>query len=259
MPQDTFFHRDWKFPAGTGIIKYHPEERAIIMKKTISARLLTCLCAIGGGAAGLLRLWLLQSGVDSRGLLITTHPGNVLSFLLTAVVALPCVFLSLKETAYPLCSSPLSRVGAVIGGIGCAVAGISLLGDGFLPTLTGILGIGSALILVFTKPNALLRCVSVAFLLLLPLQLYRQWSSEPQLLLYFFCLLGSLCLLLWAYHRTALTAGTGNAKTCLLMGRLGIFFCTAAVPGSSQSIFFVCAAVWMLLDGIVKDDVHEAA
>lgn len=232
------------------------------MKKTISPRLLTCLCAIGGAAVGLLRLWFLHTGVDSRGLLVPSHPGNTLSFLLTAAVLLPCVFLSLKETAYPLCPSPLRKAGTVIGGIACAVAGIGVLGGGFLPTLTGILGILAALCalaLAFTKPNALLRCVGVVFLLLLPLQFYRRWSSESQLQLYFFSLLGSLCLLLWAYHRTALETGTGSAKACLLMGRCGIFFCTAAIPGSAQRLFYAGAAIWMLLDGIVKDEAHEAA
>lgn len=232
------------------------------MKKTVSSRLLSPLCAAGGAVVGLLRLWFLHTGVDSRGLLVASHPGNILSFLLTAAVVLPCVFLTLKETAYPLRPSPIGKIAAVIGGIGCAVAGIGVLGGGFLPTLTGILGILTALcalILVFTKPSALLRSVGVAFLLLLPLQLYRQWSREPQLPLYFFSLLGSLCLLLWAYHRSALEAGLGSDKACLLMARCGIFFCTAAIPGSDQSFFYAAAAVWMLLDSLTKDDAHEAA
>lgn len=232
------------------------------MKRFLSSRLMTCLCAIGGGAAGLLRLWFLNAAVDSRGLLIADHPGNILSFVLTAVIALPCLLLPLQKATYPINSNAQNKAGTVIGGIACAAAGVNLLGDGLLPTITGLLGIASvlcALILVFTKPSPLPRCVSLIFLLLLPLQLYRQWSSQAQLPLFFFSLLGSLCLLLWAYHRTALEVGNGKANPCLLMARLGIFFCTAAIPGSNQVIFFAGAAVWMLLDSTAKDGSYEAA
>lgn len=232
------------------------------MKKIISSRLLTFLCAIGGGVTGVLRLWFLNTGVDNRGLLITDHPGNILSFVLTAVVTLSCILLMPKEKTYPLSSGNQSKVAAVIGGVGCAAVSIPLLGNGLLPTVTGFLGIVAALcalVMMFTKPTPLLRCVSIVFLLLLPLHLYRQWSRQPQLPLYFFDLLGSVCLLLWAYQRTALETVGGNEKICLLMSRLGVFFCTAAVAGSEQSIFFVCGAAWMLLDSIAKDGSHDAS
>lgn len=246
------------------------------MKHLTKPHALSCLCVFGGIAALCLRLWFLNTGTDDRGLLVTGHPGNILSFVLAALVLLPGIFSALKEPDARQCrakASPLGALGAALGCAGIAAAAWSALADasGIVPVITGVLGALSVPCLGLTalcrfkgmRTSPALSCVIILFLMLLPVQFYRQWSAEPQLPRYFFQLLGSVCVLLWAFQRFALDAGVGSRRTHLLLRHCGIFFCIAAVAGSTQGLFYLTMAAWMLLDSLAvypeRTAPHEAA
>lgn len=246
------------------------------MKHLTKPRILSGACALGGVAVLCLRLWFLETGVDGRGLLVTGHPGNTLSFVLAALVLLPAIFLTLREPDAKQCrcaASPLAALGTLLGCVGFGAAAWWLLANpiNLLTTVTGIIGIPSVLCVLAAaycrfkglKPVAPIFWVIIVFLMLLPVQLYHPWSGQTQVTHYFFPLLGSLCVLLWAYHRAALEAGTGSYKSYLLLRHCGSFFCIAAIPGSTLPVFYLTMAAWLLLDGISvipkKDEAHEAA
>lgn len=245
------------------------------MKSLTRPNTLSLLCALGGAVAFCLRLWFLKTGVDGKGLLTAGHIGNTLSFLVTALTLLPAALLTLKTPDAKHIRSKASRpaaVGAVLGGVGMAFAAWQLLASAptLLPAATGVLGMAGALCAVYAafcrlggkKISPWVSCVIIVFLMLLPVQLYRQWSGETQLPRYFFQLLGCICLLLWAFQRTALEAGTGSWRLYLLLRHWGIFFCIAAVAGG-QPVFYLTAAAWMLTDGLSvlpeTSERHEAA
>ncbi len=52
------------------------------MKQLTKPLVSAAVFALGGVAAMLLRFWLLKSGVDDRGLLVTGHLGYILSYFL---------------------------------------------------------------------------------------------------------------------------------------------------------------------------------
>lgn len=246
------------------------------MKSLTKPNILSCLCALGGVLAFCLRLWFLKTGVDSRGLLVTDHIGNTLSFVVTALTLLPAALLTLKVPDAKQSHSKASRLaalGSALGCVGLIAAAWQLLSgsSALLTTVTGILGIVSALCAAYTavcrlkglRTSPWVSCVIIVFLMLLPIQLYRHWSAQTQLPRYFFQLLGCVCLLLWAFQRAALEIGTGSWRTYLLLRHCGIFFCVAAAAGNAQPLFYLTVAAWILLDGLFvspeKVKNHEAA
>lgn len=229
-------------------MKIHPKAAAISVSCAISG-LLTCL----------LRLWFLTGGTDDRGMLIASHPGNILVWVLTAATALAIFWFGRKPA-----SSKVRTVQAPIPGILSTLAasigitsavGLLFRGNAPLHTLAGIVGVLAAMGFILAavlrwrklRPHFLIYCAVVVFLMLFPIYQYQQWSAVPQLDRYIFQLVASVCLMLSAYYRTALEQG-GSFRLFLLFSRSAVFFCLAAIPGSRMSIFYLAMAIWMLID-----------
>ena len=90
---------------------------------------------------------------------------------------------------------------------------------------------------------------------------YRQWSGEPQFLLYCFPLLASVCLMLLSYHRSVLTyMGTG-LKSYTFLKNIALVLCVCAIPGNW--IFYGSMALWMVSDWCIPyvetENPHETA
>ena len=245
------------------------------MKKLQRPAVLYGICAAMGIVTLFLRVWLLRYGADERGLLRTEHPANLLSFIMTALTLLPCAYAALTHPDSAGCThrkGPFPAAGWGIGCIGFAASVWYLFSTAQtgLTTVSGIVGIVAFVCMIAgafssysgKKIHYLLSSCILVFLMLLPIQFYQVWSAQPQLPRYFFQLLGSVCVLVWAYQRSALLAGIGCYRAFLLTGAAGVFFCIAAIPGSVQPLFYLTAAVWMLLDSAAvcpaKDD-HAAA
>lgn len=249
------------------------------MKFFQKLRLLSGLCTIAGSCGLLLRVALLRYAVDEDQLVNHLHVGNILPLLLTGAVLVLAILAAVKQPKASRCTaeaSPGACGGCVLGAVGFLVTGLQLLvRDGAaLMKITGVLGILAALTLVFAgycrlkgqKLHFLLSGIVIVFLMLLPVQLYQTWSAESQFNRYFFQLMGSVSLLLWAYHRAALDADTGSWRVFTVMRYATVFFCLTAVPGSAYPFFYFTAGVWALMDSdpvrpcLPKDsDAHEAA
>jgi hypothetical protein len=77
---------------------------------------------------------------------------------------------------------------------------------------------------------------------------YRLWSSEPELLRFFFDMAATICFLLGTYQRLAIEVGAAQRKGYLCFTMLGVFFAMAAMPGSSDRAFLVGMAAWAMAD-----------
>ena len=229
------------------------------MKHLSKLPVLTALCAALGLICLYVRQWLLRTGPDHKGLLTVSHPGILLSILLlAAVLCVLCLALRQKQT-YRFRNSALSVVSMVFFAVGYGSAAWKLLENRShtLSAVTGILGavcVVCALCIAFAllrklRLHPFVYCPFAIFLMLFLVCRYQQWSSEPELQRYLFQLLCVITLMVSAYHRAALEADKKGARSYLLVSRAAVFFCIAAIPGSTYGILYGCSAVAIILDG----------
>lgn len=238
------------------------------MKKNMLPALLASLCTLAGVLCMAIRRWLLTAATDSAGLLQSGHPGNWISWAITAAVLVTLVAAVLP--AKLRCSfqrSPLTVLGNVMEAVALGIVAGQLLGAvGTFSLVAGIAAILAALCccvqavctLFSRRFPPLLRCPAVLFMLLYLICCYQSWSSEPELQRYGFALLALTCLALTAYQRVALPLKLGSSRIYLFTANAGIFLCLAAAPGAKSPLFFLLMAVACLLDGYDTAPVREA-
>ncbi len=226
--------------------------------KISSDRLL--LITLGAGLLTLLlRIWLYATGMDSKGLLLTGHPGNWLSFTMVALylAALGLWVLSLgKNTAgynqlFP--ASPIAFFGNIVAGVGFGICAILDIAQKFqvINLLLFLFGLASAASLVYLaqcrqrrlQPSMAFHGVITLYLLIRSVAQYRVWSSQPQLQDHFFCLLAAVFAILALFQRTSLDARAGNRKQYVFFNQAGLFFSLAAIR-SEDWLFYLSIAIW---------------
>ena len=229
------------------------------MKKLSEPRNLALLCATAGLLTLVLRLWMFATGSDDRGLLVPSHIGSILSWVVTvaAVVAIAAALFFQRRT-YAFRPSRLNAMGIGLGGAGLAVTAIYMFAAGAatLNTLAGILSLAAALCalliawarLMRMRPHVLLHLPLLLFLLLFLLNRYRVWSAESELQRYFFSLSALVFVLLSAYQRAASEVGLGQRKAGLFFSCVGIYFCLAAVADPGFPLLYAGLGLWLLLD-----------
>ena len=226
-----------------------------LMKPSVSA----AVFALGGIVAMALRFWLLNAGVDDRGLLITGHLGYILSYILC--FALPvCLFFVLGKQKRQLHFAPtvLSAVGFFIQAIGFGLAAWTLLSYTTLAmrTVTGIFGIFAALCALVAgiyairgyRTHPLFFCPGALFFACFLFCRYQQWSAEPELQRYVFQLLAAVVSMLALYQRSALGVNMGSPRQYVVWSRSAILLCLAAIPGSQLPLLWLCTAMSFALD-----------
>lgn len=230
------------------------------------------------GAAGLVaQRYVQQSGIDARGLYISNHPAVILSFLLipaTLGILLLCTWPLHKkaQTAYTPAPSHLYSLLCLLAfgfllvhsihALGADLAGWERICAWCKLLTTLLVGLNLGLSLAGKNISYLLQAALTLVLVLIMVCNYRQWSSDPQLLAYFFPLMATSFLLLGSYQRTALAAGNGNSSLFCLFNLGALFFCLMAMP--SGGIFFGGMAFWQLASfwsgkPLTKENPSEAA
>lgn len=214
-----------------------------------------------GAAAALLRLWLLNTGIDEKGLLVSSHPGIWLSYVLTAVMAAGVIALTWPITFKPRYNKMFP--GSLVAAAGCIAAAIGLIVFGCqalagaadtLRRICGIVGLLSAVAMLGIaffrfkglRPNFLLLTLVCIFFMLALYCNYRQWSREPQLSVYVYAMLAMVCSLLACYYRTALDSGAGSIRGFLGFSLAALFFCFAALPGSDTPVLYLGFGLYFL-------------
>lgn len=233
------------------------------MKTILKSTQMPVTVLVGGLVGLVLRAWLLTTGVDQKGLLVSGHPADVLTWLLTFLLLAAVIFacLPLTEATKYRFNFPASTAGAVgklLAAAGIAVTSTGQLfsgGDGFT-VFCAVLGILSAAALVFLAychwkglhPSLIFHgLISIYVMFLLVLQC-RAWGHNPQLQDYFFQLLATVCVMLACYQRAMFDANQGNRRSYAITHFAAAYFCIAALPGSDYVIFFLTCGIWMLTD-----------
>lgn len=232
------------------------------MKNPLKPKLIPVVTLSAGAIGILLRLWLLASGIDQKGLLDTKHPANTLCLVLTGVF-LALLFACLYRTpAKPYRGlfppSVPSAVGCWIAAVGI---GFTLLTEragttDLLSVVSSALGILSVFALVILglrrlqgiRPNPVYHALVTLYLMLQLVCRYRLWSSETQLSVLFFRLMAAIFLMLSTYYLATLDAGTGNLKFYLFTRNSALFFCMVSAQEQSPA-FYVSMALWIVLSG----------
>ncbi len=228
------------------------------MKNPVKPTVFPLLPLTAGVFGILFRFWLLSTGVDEKGLLVRSHPGHILIWLLVALtlvlVALAC------RNAAPKCQDPfpasyLGAAGCVIAALGIFISDLTEMNQDPLSIASGVLGFLAALGCMHTGwcrlwgKQGSIWCqgiITVYFMVHLVFQ-YRQWSAEPQLQNYFFPLLASIFLMLWCYHRAMLDQKHQNRRSYLFFGQSALFFSCISVTTGSW-LFYIAMALWTASD-----------
>lgn len=226
------------------------------------------------GFAGFgLRWWLFSTGVDEKGLLEEGHPANYLTFLLAALAVGTLFLWSQKLTKvrshkklYPASAVALLGCIAAAGGIGLTTfyelqgkqdlitaVTVALAGLAFVSVI--LLGVGRKKGL---RPNFLMQAFLTVYLMFHLVSQYRQWSSEPQLQLYCFQLLASVCLMLSAFHGAVLDTQVGSRRRYVFFNQGALFFCCMSLVGDFW-FFYLAMGIFCATNVCsLQDKVYQA-
>lgn len=231
------------------------------MKNVFKPTRLPLLILCAGGIGLLLRIWLLSTGVDDKGLLVSGHPAEILLWLLTAAVAAGLLYLTkdLVEAGKYRFNFPASDIGGIgaflaAGGIGITAL-VELIGQsGTFSVVVGLLGLLMVPTLIFLgrcrqkglRPAPVFHTVLSLYLMLRLIGFYRHWSSDPQLQDYCFQLLATVCLMLAVYQHAAFDAGIGRRRPCAFFSLAAVYFCCLSLTDWAGIPFFLGTGAWMV-------------
>lgn len=220
------------------------------------------LITLGAGLLTMiLRLVLLLTGEDDKGLLVTGSFTDVFSWLISVAVMILLVLgtWNLREASkfsFNFPASPIGAAGVLAAALGILITSVSeLFGDGdALQTAGSVLGLLAVPALVFValgryqgqRPTVLFHGIVCVYLMIHLVSHYRLWSSYPQIQSYGFELLSIVCLMLACYHRATFDVKEGNRRCYAFCALAAVYFSVAALPGCDNPFFFIGCAVWML-------------
>jgi len=226
---------------------------------------------LAAGIIGLaLRAWLFFGGTDQKGLLVSSHPANALTFILTALV-LVVLFIYIR---------PLNAVDryrqlfprTVLPAVGCIAAAVGIawvtLRDLHLKTdpitvislVLGVLAFISLLLLAYCRfrrirPVFFLHMIVTVYLMFHLISQYRLWSAEPQLQVYFFPLQASVFLMLTGYHNAVLDARKSKRNWFVFCNQSALYCCCLSLWSDSW-LFYLSMGFWML-SSLCSLDIQE--
>lgn len=209
------------------------------------------------------RAWLYATGVDSKGLLISGHPGHFLVWGLTGIVMLLLLLgtkdlLQAPKYRFNFPARTFSAVGAALAAVGILIASITQIGehgDGFA-TADIILGLLSAAALGFLSycrlkgkhPTVIFHALICVYLMVHLVCQYRLWSADPQIQNYAFSLLSSVCIMLSNFYSATFDANEGRRRPHAFFHLASVYFCIVSLPYCEDPLFYLSMALWMFTD-----------
>lgn len=231
------------------------------MKKIIRPRHLPAMVAFAGLLGFVFRMWILGLGPNSEGLYKPQPLAWTLLWILTVLTLAAIILIPrrLKSQGRYTDHFPASLPGAIGSGlaaISCLTSAIRLFQGttSTLSVITAVLGLISTACLAlatycrFTgkQPMMVAHTIPCLYFALLIFDRCKNWSNEPQIGLFLFPFLASICIMLATYQRACFDVGLGKRRSYLLWSLSGVYFCILALPGSSDLLFYGSMAVWML-------------
>lgn len=231
------------------------------MKKYLHPKYLPVLIPVAGLLGLVLRLWTMGEGPDAEGLYAPQPVAWTLLWIVTVLTLAAIVLLSarLKNPGRYFDNFPPSIAGAVgnaLAALGIMMSGLSMLTSGtdWLTTVTGLLGVVSAIdliVLAFArykgkKPSFVLHAVPCLFFALRIFERCKAWSNIPQITIFLFQFLASICVMLAVYQLACFDVNLGKRKTCLFWSLSGVYFSLLSLPSGDEPLFYVGMAIWLL-------------
>lgn len=238
------------------------------MKKWIQKLLCPGVAAAGLAGFGL-RYWLFTTGIDERGLLLTDHPAHILILLWTGLImAALAVFVwqCPKQLRKPLPGSLVGFWGCMVAAVGILIANVLELttaNDG-VTIASSVMGVLAAFGLLYMgiRRKSGHRGSMVAFTLIILYYMthlilqYRMWSAQSQLQIYFFPLMASVFLMLFAYHRAALDVHGNHFRRYIFFNQAALFCCLLSLNTDSW-LFYLAMAVWAATDLYIPEQTQQ--
>ena len=207
---------------------------------------------ITGAVGFVMRLILMKTQIGIDGLLTARHPLSILLYVLslcTLAVLFMCVRpLKVDPRRYRRMfrQNTWCAFGAAAAGVGSLVTALQVLDaqKDFFNILLTLMSFVAAVCLGLLgyhrqkgmKPHYLVHAGIVVYLMFYLISLYRTWSPEPQLPLYVFQLLGSVCLLLCSYQAICLDMQKGDRRVYTFFNQAALFFCLLSL--TDANLFF---------------------
>ena len=220
---------------------------------------LTRIAVAAGFVCMGLRFWLLNTGLDERGLLDRSHPGNWLSWVILLLMGLLLVASLRTKGSARLVPSPKVAVGTILYGLGCLVAADSLYRGQAHPLHrpAAAVALVAALCTFWAlyclcrrkKVHPLIYAPGVLFFLMFLVCRYQNWNSEPEPQYCAFHILALAGLTVTAYIRGILAISRKNWKWYPQVSRWAIFASLAAIPGCADGLSLGLWALALALDG----------
>lgn len=231
------------------------------MKKYLHPKFLPILVPVAGLLGLVLRLWTMGDGPDAEGLYAPQPAAWTLLWIVTALTLAAIVLLSarLKNPGRYFDNFPPSLAGAVgnaLAALGIMMSGLSILTSAadWLSLVTGILGVVSAIGLIVVafaryngkKPSFVLHAIPCLFFALRIFERCKAWSNIPQISIFLFEFLASICVMLAVYQLTCFDVNLGKRKTCLFWSLSSVYFSLLSLPSGDEPLFYAGMAIWLL-------------
>lgn len=223
------------------------------MKKLFSHPLFHYAFAVLGLLGMALQFWFFSAAPDDRGLRPVWHPATILTFLIIAVTVV-LIFLSRRHATFPKHPVLVRVMGAVLAAVFTGISAWNmLLQHNHLAGILAVLAAAGSVYVVWARlsKQRVFYGVYAIFALCYMFYLisrYRDWSAEPETLLYIFQLLALVCMMLVFYQKAALHAHTGRFASYHLWHNLATVLSLIAVPSAASPMLYLAGAIWLILD-----------
>lgn len=236
------------------------------MKKLLIPRNLKLLIPGCGLLGLLLRLLLVATGTDGKGLIVSFHPAWIALLVLTCAVLAALLLgssnihgsmsykASFPRSVFPLAAGVLAAIAAVVSLIRHlhADAVIAIPPNIFTTAaffLTGAVMILAAAAFILAglcrlterKVPFLLHVVICVWFALEMLNLYQTWSFDPQIQDYCFQLLACIALTMTAYQLASFDIDKGSHRKLWFWGLAATYLCCLCLD---SGLFCIAGAAW---------------
>lgn len=198
-----------------------------------------------------LRIWMLRTGIDEKGLLVRGNLLNIAMWIITAVYLAALFVLTgkLGRSGNYRLNFPQSGICGWLAMAGGLIM-VSVVFDGALPQR--VLAGAAVVCMVISgwcrfarlRPSFLFHAVVCVFFLVSLIGKYRGWSSDTQIHEYGFQMLACVALVLYSSHRCSADVNPIQRRQMVFTGLAACFFCITALSDSTAPGFYAGALLW---------------
>ena len=230
------------------------------MKKLL--RFADCFVLLAAIIGCMLRLWLQNTGIDTKGLYRTDHPAWLLLLAISLGLIVFLWFATRSagdEQGYPE-NFPRSITGGItyiLMALVLTYVGVQdlLRAENLLETVTAMACLVSAVMLGGTclermgghQPIMVLHMIPCLYFALRLFCIGRALGTEPEICTFLFGFLGAICLVMAFYHLLAFDMNMGNRGRSLFWSLSAAYFCLISTfESSSDWVQYMVFAAFLL-------------